>query len=101
MLCSVPLAAWEDEMPNLDLVIRETLRLTVFGAAIRRNVLEDLQISGKVVNKGAFMVYQMSDAHMDPEVYSEPERFDPNRFGPGREEDKKGTMAFLGWGAGT
>lgn len=100
-LSSIPITAWEDEMPVLDLVIRETIRLVITGAALRRNVLEDLQVSDKVVKKGAFMVYSLSDVHLNPDIYSEPEKFDPSRFELGRQEDKKSIFAYMGWGAGT
>ncbi|KAJ8523130.1 hypothetical protein ONZ45_g407 [Pleurotus djamor] len=98
-LSSIPISAWEDEMPAMDLVIRETLRLTLSAAALRRNVLEDLKVDGKVIKKGDFLAYSLADVHLNPEIYSEPLKFDPSRFEAGREEDKKGTWSFLGWGS--
>jgi len=38
---------------------------------------------------------------MNPDIYSDPETFDPSRYEEGREEDKKETFGFLGWGVGT
>ena len=87
-------------MPVLDLVIRETLRLSLTGVALRRNILEDVTFSGGLVKRGDFVAYSLADVHLDPEVYSQPEEFDPGRFAEGRQEDKKGTFLHLGWGAG-
>jgi cytochrome P450 len=36
----------------------------------------------------------------DPSIYAEPERFDPDRFGPGREEHLKHPLAFIPQGSG-
>jgi len=87
-------------MPSLDLVIRETLRLTMNGTLLRRNILEDLEIMSKRLPKGHFLAYPLSDAHLNPDIYENPTEFDPTRFMPGREEDKRQTYAYLGWGAG-
>jgi retinoid hydroxylase len=35
----------------------------------------------------------------DPSIYLEPERFDPDRFGPGREEHHKHPLAFIPQGS--
>jgi cytochrome P450 len=48
----------------------------------------------------AFLAYNLSDIHFDPDVYSDPMRFDPGRFSPERAEGKDVANAFLGWGAG-
>ncbi|KAF5378786.1 hypothetical protein D9615_006939 [Tricholomella constricta] len=99
-LAAIPISVWEDEMPVMDTVIRETIRLVVNGAALRRNLDDDLHVSSKIIPKGNFVAYQVSDAHFNPDIYTNPMEFDPRRFGPGREEDKKQTFAYLGWGAG-
>ncbi|KAF9546460.1 cytochrome P450 [Agrocybe pediades] len=99
-LSAIPVSAWDDEMPVLDLVIRETLRLIITGTALRRNLLEEMTISDGKIAKGDFVAYSVADAHLNPEIYTNPTEFDPARFGPGREEDKKGTFSYLGWGAG-
>ncbi|KDR74009.1 hypothetical protein GALMADRAFT_71675 [Galerina marginata CBS 339.88] len=99
-LAAIPISVWEDEMPVLETVIRETIRLILTGAALRRNVLEELTVAGGLIQKGDFVAYSVADAHLNPEIYTQPNEFDPARFGPGREEDKKGTFSYLGWGAG-
>ena len=99
-LASIHISAWEDEMPVLDLIIRETVRIILNGLSLRRNLLEDLTFSGGLVKPGDFVAYSLADVHLNPEIYSRPNEFDPARFTPGREEDKKGTFSYLGWGAG-
>ncbi|THH10817.1 hypothetical protein EW146_g8249, partial [Bondarzewia mesenterica] len=98
-LASIALSEWESSLPVVDSVIREVLRLIVSGAPLRRNVDTDLKIGADVVPKGAFLTYLIADVHMDPEVYTDPEVFDPTRYAQGRQEDKRGAFAFLGWGA--
>lgn len=46
------------------------------------------------------MTYHFGDVHMNEEVYTDPEKWDPDRFGEGREEDKKVPFGFIGWGVG-
>jgi len=100
-LASIPLNAWEDEIPSVDLVIRETLRLsTGGGTALRRNVQKDITVDGVTIKRGDFMAYSVFGAHINPNIYSDPTSFDPDRYLEGREEDKKEAFAYLGWGAG-
>jgi len=99
-LASIPLNAWEDELPSVDLVIRETLRFTVSGALLRRNVQKDIVVDGVTIKRDDFMVLPTYGPHMDPNIYSNPSSFDPDRYLEGREEDKKEAFAYVGWGAG-
>jgi cytochrome P450 len=92
-------------MPTLDLALRETIRLVVNLTALRRNIPGgggSISIPGGVgeVPNGGFLAYSISDAHLNPNIYTDPGTFDPERFNPGREEDKREPYAFLGWGAG-
>ncbi|PPQ75528.1 hypothetical protein CVT24_013234 [Panaeolus cyanescens] len=99
-LATIPMSAWEDELPSMDLVIRETLRMIMSSSLIRRNIQEDIEFDGIKVKKGDFLLYSTADAHMDEKIYTNPEEYDPGRYLPGREEDKKEAFAFVGWGAG-
>ncbi|KAG6918625.1 hypothetical protein DXG01_013036 [Tephrocybe rancida] len=99
-LSIIPLEAWEDEMPALDGVIRETLRMTMSSTAMRRNMQRDIQLSSGTLRRGDFLAYSMADVHEDPELYPNPEVFDPERYERGREEDKRAAFGHLGFGAG-
>ncbi|KIM37022.1 hypothetical protein M413DRAFT_448749 [Hebeloma cylindrosporum] len=99
-LASIPLNAWEDELPSVDLVIRETLRFTVSGPFLRRNIQKDIVVDGVAIKRGDFMAYPTFEAHMNPDIYSNPDSFDPDRYLEGREEDKKETFGYVAWGAG-
>ncbi|KDQ54410.1 hypothetical protein JAAARDRAFT_135628 [Jaapia argillacea MUCL 33604] len=100
-LSTIPVPAWEDSLPVLDMVIRETIRIILSnGTTLRRNIHGDLRVGSHIIEKGSFMAYNVGDAHMNPEFYPDPEKFDPGRYEAGREEDKKGSMRYLGWGVG-
>jgi sterol 14-demethylase len=45
-------------------------------------------MSGVEVPNGGILAYSLSDAHMNPNIYTDPKTFDPEPFSPGREEDK-------------
>jgi sterol 14-demethylase len=99
-LASIPLPAWEDEMPILDAAIRETLRLYVTGTTLRRNVLDDISFGGKVIDKGAFMAYSIADVHLNDNIYPNPMKFDPGRFLNVDKQVSKVVYPYLGWGVG-
>jgi len=98
-LGSVPLSAWEDELPILDACIRESQRIILSINIIRRNLGEDMKFGDKVVRRGDFLVYSTSDVHLNPEYYPDPYKYDPNRWLQ-PELAPKCTYPFLGWGAG-
>lgn len=75
--------------------------MTVSFAALRRNVGKELRVEDAVIKPRDFLLYSLGRTHMDPEIYPEPTKFDPDRYLEGRDEDRKQTCAYLGWGAGT
>ena len=99
-LATIPLDAWESELPSVELIIRETIRLTVSFTAFRRNVAKELKVDDVVIKRRDFLLYSLGRTHMDPEIYTEPTKFDPDRYLEGREEDRKQNYGYVGWGAG-
>jgi cytochrome P450 len=93
-LSSIPLSAWENENPVLDMVVREAVRLSQAFVAFRRNVGPGMYIDGKVIPTGALVAYPAADVHLDPALYPDPWKFDPARPQP------KGNLTYLSWGVG-
>jgi cytochrome P450 len=61
---------WKDETPVFEIVIRETLRLIKTGPALHRNLGDNLQFADQTIDKGAYVVYNMADVHLNEMVYS-------------------------------
>ena len=92
--------AWEDELPSVDLITRETLRISGSSTAFRRNTGKDIQVGEATIKRGDFLVYSAGETNLNPDIYTNPTTFDPNRYGPGRQEDRKEAFGYLAWGAG-
>ena len=69
------------------------------NVTLRRNLGVDIKIGGRVVRRGDFLVYPMTDAHLNPEYYPEPEKYDPGRW-LRPDPVPSAVYPFLGWGAG-
>lgn len=71
------------KMDLLERCIKESLRLYPSVHLISRKVDEDTKLnSGCVVAKGAMVVISIQFVHRNPEIYPDPEKFDPDRFLP-------------------
>ncbi|KKA17947.1 Uncharacterized protein T310_8106 [Rasamsonia emersonii CBS 393.64] len=102
-LDSIPLEAWDSSFPSLDLCFEEAIRMWVAFPMIRLNTAPDpIPIPGtdEVIPAGSFASYNTTDVHFNEELYPNPARYDPNRFREGRQEFKKQTYGFVGWGQG-
>ena len=60
-------------------VVLETLRLHQ-SEFIQRRVLEPVEIEGHIVPAGWFVRLCVRESHRDPEIFSNPASFDPDRF---------------------
>ncbi|KAH8743848.1 cytochrome P450 6A1 [Diaporthe sp. PMI_573] len=103
VLATLSLDDWEAEFPLIDLALRETIRFQLVGTAFRKNISgRDVPIgsSGEVVPRDGFALYWIDDVHFNPEVYTNPNEWDPGRYLPERAEDKKVPFGYVGWGVG-
>jgi cytochrome P450 len=86
-------------LERLGRTIRETLRFHPPGWLLPRQALEDDEVSGVRIPKGAIALVTVYFIHRHPSYWSEPERFDPERFLPERDEPRH-AMAYLPFGLG-
>ncbi|GAB0089332.1 Cytochrome P450 [Sergentomyia squamirostris] len=88
-------------MKYLDQVINETLRKHPVAGALYRCVTEDYIVPkmNLLLKKGMRVFIPVLGIHNDPDIYPEPEKFDPDRFTPHAVRDRH-PCAFLAFGEG-
>ncbi|GFQ70531.1 cytochrome P450 4c3 [Trichonephila clavata] len=69
-----------NDLKYLDSVLKETQRLYPAATFWARQVSEDINICGYTLPKGSSFVLPAMILHRDPEVFPEPDKFDPDRF---------------------
>jgi cytochrome P450 len=67
-------------LPYTEAVVREALRLYPPAWLMPRLATEDLEIHGYRIAKGTSVVMSQWIVHRDPRWFTDPERFDPNRW---------------------
>jgi cytochrome P450 len=87
-------------LPVLSAVIRETGRLHPPVLLLPRGVLSDFEFAGRGVSAGSPVFLAIGAGHRMPSIWDDPERFDPNRFLPPREEDRRTPYALATFGGG-
>ncbi len=87
-------------MTALDLVMKESLRLCPPVPAQPRMAVKDTSIEGFYVPEGTIVTTSSLSSHRDPEFFTNPDMFDPERFGPERAEDKSHRFAWMPFGGG-
>jgi cytochrome P450 len=91
------------DVPQLrytEMVLKESLRM--YPPAIgtfNRQAITDVEIGGYLLKKGALVHILSYVLHHDERWFPEPERFDPERFAPGRVEAIP-PYAYVPFGAG-
>lgn len=90
------------KMNLLHACMKETLRMHPPLIFLMRKVLESRSALGGrfEIPENDYVVASPSIAGMLPDVFANPQQWDPDRFLPPREEDKVAPYSFLGFGAG-
>ena len=79
--------------------VKEALRIHPPLFILLRAALADCEILGYRVRKGDWVAVSPMVAHRDDEVFANALEYDPDRYGPGREEDKR-PFAYISFGGG-
>lgn len=68
------------QLPYLDAVVKEVLRLWPAVTDVNRVLAKPMEIAGYEIPPGITVAAAAAIVHYDPELYPEPERFRPARF---------------------
>ncbi len=79
---------------------KETLRLFPVAGYAPRVALSDVDLGGWRIPAGALMLGMMAPVLRGASTWSDPERFDPDRFSESRAEDRRHKGLFTPFGAG-
>lgn len=85
--------------PYLEMVIKETLRLYPPVPFTGRHLYEDFEIGDHVIPKGTDIWLNYFALHRNPDYWTEPEKFDPERFSVDGSTDRH-PFAFVPFSGG-
>ncbi|PIC30021.1 hypothetical protein B9Z55_021404 [Caenorhabditis nigoni] len=80
-------------------VLKESKRLVAPVPMVQRKLISDLEIDGVTIPAGANISISPMLIHKNPEVYPNPEKFDPDRFLPD-EISKRNAFDYIPFSAG-
>jgi cytochrome P450 len=80
-------------------VVMEAKRLVPLVPLAFGRARKSFAYDGYEVPEGWTVWLALHLLNRDPSIYAEPERFDPDRFGPGREEHRTHHLAFIPQGS--
>jgi cytochrome P450 len=86
-------------MPYLDMVLKESMRLFPPVAAVSRSPYADMELGGYRLPKDAIMQISIFAMHRSTRYWHNPDVFDPERFSP-ENEAKIPRYAYLPFGGG-
>ena len=87
-------------MPALARAIDEAGRLRTPVDTAPRGTLRDVAFAGYLIPAGTFVRLHLGASHRLPQVFAEPDRFDPDRFAAPRDEAKRTPYALVTFGGG-
>lgn len=80
-----PEAADLDRLPKLTMALKEAMRLYPAAPVVSRRGVAATEIGGYRIPDGADVIVSPWVTHRHPDLWEDPERFDPLRFTPERE----------------
>ncbi|RDD37240.1 Cytochrome P450 3A11 [Trichoplax sp. H2] len=87
------------DLPYMDMIISETLRLYPTAFFLNRDIKKDTTINGVHFTKDLMIGIPVYAIHHNPKIWSNPEEFIPERFSP-KEKAKHAPCSFLPFGNG-
>ncbi|TNE51165.1 MAG: cytochrome P450 [Deltaproteobacteria bacterium] len=93
---------WESlaELQQSDWAFREALRLNPPVRYVLRRTVRPTELGGYEVPENTPIALLLGATHKDPDIWSEPDTFAPDRFSPERGEDKQHKHGWAPFGGG-
>jgi cytochrome P450 len=96
-----PLTA--DDIPHLTfarMILDESMRLHPPFWFENRNTTADVEMGGAIIPKGSMVAFSRYSLHRHADFWKQPAEFDPERFNPAHEENKRSSYAYVPFGGG-
>ncbi|KAI0240414.1 Cytochrome P450 3A24 [Lamellibrachia satsuma] len=87
------------KLTYLDMCIQETLRMYPPSIGMDREVKCDIIVNGVILPENAIVTIPIYALHHDPEVWPEPDKFDPERF-TAEAKASRNPFAYMPFGHG-
>ena len=87
------------DVERTEWAIKEALRIHPPLFMLFRTAMQDCEVYGHQVKKGDWVCVSPIVAHREEAVFKDALRYDPDRYGPGREEDRR-PFAYISFGGG-
>jgi cytochrome P450 len=87
-----------EQLESMDLVMKETLRMFAPVGIIFRQAIKDTSIHGRYVPAGTKLGVGLYPSQRMQQWWSDPDRFDPERFAAPRREDQSHRYAWAPFG---
>ena len=95
-----PTLAELKRLQHLERCIKEGERMRPPLVMLMRTILKPIDCLGFRLPAGGLALVSPAVTHRLATVFTAPERFDPDRFAPGREEDRRQPYSLIGFGGG-
>ncbi|ORB73357.1 cytochrome P450 [Mycobacterium scrofulaceum] len=89
-----------EKLETLELIMNESLRMVTPLPFNMRQAVRDTELLGHYIPAGTNITIWPGMNHRLPELWTDPDKFDPERFAEPRSEHKKHRYAFAPFGGG-
>jgi cytochrome P450 len=89
-----------EKLETIELVMNESMRMVAPLPFTMRTAVRDTELMGYYVPAGTTLMTWPGMNHRLPELWTEPDKFDPERFAEPRAEHKKHRYAYAPFGGG-
>ncbi|MCG8348372.1 MAG: cytochrome P450 [Chloroflexales bacterium] len=88
------------QLKQLEWALKETERTKPVARLLMRYAAQAFDLGGYHIPRGYFVAIVPACSHRLPELFTQPDLYDPDRFAPGRSEDSKHAFSLVGFGGG-